>query len=148
MFQKNSRQVLSTFLVGLLVGAFSSLAMAASGTSGETSFGPVYGYSYKNWSFVTSDWNVDEVNARTTIGNSSGGSTPAGYMGVSPYLYYNNTLCSYSGPHYSPSSTVNYSAIIGANCGNGTYHSNGITYAYNGSGYDQVLTNVTPYITY
>ena len=56
---------------------------------------------------------------------------PAGYLGVSPYIYKNGALCNSTGVAYTTYSSSAYSRSISGNCGSGNYQGSGYTYFYN-----------------
>jgi len=148
MVKKHLRSVASTFIIGIMFGAFANVVLAATATSNELEYGPINGFIYKNNSTVSSDWTPDEVASQTHVNNKNGGEVPTGYMGAQTDLYKTTGLCSASDVYYNPLSTVGYGVIIYANCGSGTYYSKGTTYAYNGNGYNSYNTYQSPNINF
>ncbi|MFD4990326.1 ATP-dependent Lon protease [Streptomyces sp. NPDC058374] len=132
-------------LVGLLavglLGAFTPQAAAAA-YSPWGYYGPIKGYKYKNRAYITDS---SRLYASTTAAKDGGGNVPAGYLGALARLYKGNTLCASNGYSYTTGPANSLSVpTLGNGCGAGTYHSYGVTKAYNGNGYNAVYTLKSP----
>lgn len=146
MNKKNLRKVVSTFIVGIILGVstMSVLAGVAEGAWGY--YGPVQGYSYKNIARVyvseTSGWTY----AQSYVEKDGSGIIPTGYMGAQARLYKNDALEKTAALVYNTADVTSLSSATTASYqgGAGTYYSKGITLAFNGSGYDTYTTFQSP----
>src|SRR5690554_1640701 len=144
MNEKNIRFIVSTFIVGILIGTLSTVVIAATATSNYGYYGPINGYSYKNQAKVGND---SGLYGRTTVMNDSAGTVPTGYMGTQARLYKSDALCEADIMYYNTSETSGgITVLTDTDCGEGTYYSKGVTAAYNGNGYDLYNTFQTPNI--
>ncbi|WP_436739406.1 ATP-dependent Lon protease [Streptomyces sp. BBFR102] len=133
-------------LVGLLavglLAAFTPQAAAATAHSPWGYYGPVKGIKYKNRATIA---NSSRLYASTTAAKDGNGNVPAGYLGALARLYKGNTLCASNGYSYTSGPANSLSVpTLGKGCGAGTYHSYGVTKAYNGNGYNAVYTLKSP----
>ncbi|MFD6781124.1 ATP-dependent Lon protease [Streptomyces diastaticus] len=136
-------------LIGLLaaglLGAFTPQAAAAA-YSPWGYYGPVKGYKYKNRAYISDS---SRLYASTTAARNGSGNVPAGYLGALARLYKGSKLCASNGYSYTSGRANSFSVpTLGKGCGAGTYHSYGVTKAYNGNGYNAVYTLKSPSLSH
>jgi hypothetical protein len=146
MIKKQIKFVVSSFILGLIIGTLSTVVTAATAYSSYKSYGPINGYSYENRAGVSNDSNLS---AETRVGNGST-QIPTGYMGAKARLYKSTTLCISSDWIYNSQLIYwNTTVILTNGCGDGIYSSKGITAAYNtGGGYTTFDTYQSPNINH
>lgn len=132
-----------------LTSALLAVAASAGSVSGSwAAYGPQAGYSYYNYNGVTTNGTSGPVSAIATAQNQSGSNAPAGYMGVYARLFRDDgSLVWDAGNHYNsgPAVSITIPASYFYNL-NWTYYSKGLTYAYNGNGYNTYSTFQSPFI--
>lgn len=131
---------LATFLVGL-TGQSASAGWVDSNTG---YYGPIYGHSYANYAeLYTSLSGAGEAIAYTAAG-PNGSSVPAGYVGVRGRLWTSGNTLACQGTIVYSSQTLTSGSYWSANsctkATHGAWHSNGLSYAFNGSTYDPYTT--------
>ncbi|MEE4540353.1 ATP-dependent Lon protease [Streptomyces sp. V4-01] len=118
-------------------------ASAATASSSWGAYGPVHGYRYENLAAVTTT--SSRVYAVTEAYNAGSGNVPTGYIGVLARLYKGSALCASNGYTYNTAPMPGWSIPTQGNgCGSGTYHSYGVSQAFNGSSYNAFYTFVSP----
>lgn len=134
-----------TFILGVFL-SFSATAMAEQALSDTTNLGTVDGYSYTASGYIDNSYGAQGYSAITR----TGGTVPAGYMGISCYVYNSAGVCvTYSSWSYNTSavqsigSSTNWYTVSGS-----YYRSKGSCKMYNGSDYTEEPTNYTPYLYY
>lgn len=145
MFKK-FRIIFLAFLMGIFL-SFSTVAMASSTTSPNYYFGPYIGYSYFNYS------SLDNTNGAAAGASTctQSGTVPAGYMGISAYLYDDATgVCkSNTAWFYNSSSSSGIGAWTPYYTVSGHYYySKGLSQVYNGNGYTSQWTYQSPKLYY
>lgn len=143
---KNTRTAFLAFVIGIIFSLIITAVEAADGSaySNTKSYGPVNGYSYYNQAGIGVQSGY--LFAETDVTKSGGGTVPTGYMGTKVIDYREGYLCYSSDVYYNPvaAGAIIDSQDLGVGCGDGTYYSKGITYAYNGNGYSAYNTNQSP----
>lgn len=135
--------LLSAFIVGFLSLLGVGAAQAATGAAG--SYGPVYGYSYNNWSEVYATTRTYAVATVQTTASSA----PAGYMSVNARLFLSNgTMCKETGHIYTSGAAKNFS--LGTSSSGcvlpSSYYGWSVTGAWNGSGYSYYYAPKSPWV--
>jgi hypothetical protein len=141
--KRNFKTFVSTFIIGIILGISTMVIFAGTASSSTGYYGPFLGYYYKNYATITVDGNGQ--NATTTVSNDGSGYIPTGYMGAQARLYKNDALYKYSTMGYSSAPVISFFATTGwSSGGSGTYYSYGMTAAYNGNGYTNYYTFISP----
>lgn len=65
-------------------------------------------------------------------------------MAVDARKFKNGSICDSTGYHYSPSGSNDFEVVAGSPCGSGSYYSQGVIGAWNGSSYDYYYTYPSP----
>lgn len=136
---------LKKFLICLCLFSmvFGATAYAATAKT-TTKYSSVYGYNY--YYFASLNKNNNSVFASGEVGDSTSSKRiPVGYMGVDARLYtVSGGLVANTGMRYND---VN-SSLMGRSTqrvyGTNTYYASALVNLYNGNGYSQVGTGVTP----
>ena len=111
-------------------------------------YGPQAGISYQNQNAVYTNGPSGPEYAYTTA-STQGGNAPAGYMGVTTRLYAAATgfMWADNGPSYSSGNIVSMSLPAGNSTDLHQYfYAKGLTYAYNGNGYNTYESFQSPNI--
>ncbi len=134
-----------TFALGVFL-SFTATAMAAQAQSDTTNLGTVNGYSYTANGYID---NASGAQGYSVI-TRTGGSVPAGYMGISSYVYNSAGTCVvYSPWSYNSISTQSIGTFTSWYTVSGSYYrSKGSCKMYNGSDYTEKPSNYTPYLYY
>lgn len=146
--KRNLKKTISLLFVGIILGV-SIMAVFASTTyaSGIYSYyGPQLGYSYKNQSTVTSDttWGCF---ADTIAKTQDWSYVPVGYIGCMARLYNSaGDLKKITDWDYNYEETNIWSASTDWIQISGTYQSDGLTRAWNGTGYYTYDSYPSPYL--
>jgi hypothetical protein len=114
LVRKQLRLFVSTFIVGILIGASSMVALAAYGESNYGYYGPVGGYSYKNQATINSSGS--SVTASTIVSETGLNNVPANYMGVQPRIFQNGTFCASYPMNYNSTAANGMGTPINHNC--------------------------------
>lgn len=127
---------------GVIIGITSAGAMA--GYSSWSSMGSHHGISYQERSYSGA--------SSTPYGGAqiqASPSAPAGYMGMSAYLYNYSALCASATTVYNSVTLTVLARSASGDCGSGNYRARGVGKAYNydGSYYPQ-WTYYSPYYTW
>ncbi len=142
MLKERVKFLVSIFTGGVIIGALTTVVMAATAESNFRTYGPINGYFYENQAIVSND---SSLSASTRVGNDST-AIPTGYMGARAELYKGGTLCSGNSWIYNAATQYWLTSTVVSSCGSGAYYSKGWSAAYNGNGYDQFYTNQSPNI--
>lgn len=143
---KNTRITFLAFAIGIFL-SFPIVAMAANTTSPNKYFGPYVGYSYFNYSGLD---NTNGVVADGVVCTQSG-TVPAGYMGISGYLYDDATgVCKANTAwKYNTSASGGIAAYTSSYKVSGHYYyAKGLSQVYNGDGYTSQWTYQSPKLYY
>lgn len=145
IFRNNVRILAYALLIGIFLGFTSMMAYATTTYSSWKSYGPVYGYSYKNRAEASNGSNY-YVCARAVAANSVSSDVPAGYLGALPSMYKSDGQLMWSGSwSYNSSAAYSISVPVDATSIVSIY-SKGITAAYNGGGYSTYSTYQSPVV--
>lgn len=139
---KNIRITFLAFAIGIFL-SFSTVAMASNTTSPNLYFGPFAGYSYFNYSGLDNTYGA-AADASTC---TQSGTVPAGYMGISAYLYDDATgICkANSNWYYNTSNSAGIGAYTSYYTVSGHYYyAKGLSDVYNGNGYTSQWTYQSP----
>jgi len=141
----------SAFLVGSSVGGVATAAVAAGYAFSNNGYYTVAGRQYVNYAFLDAQTNPYAY-AQTRTGPYSPSSSPTGYVGSRGRLFiqstgamscegttsYSNTSLTYPS-NWSNQSCTRYS--------HGSWYSYGVSYSWNGNGYNPWYTFRTPAVT-
>jgi hypothetical protein len=132
------------FLAAFVVGLTGQTASAGFVNSATGYYGPVFGYNYTNYATIyTLTSGAGQAIAYTAAG-PTGATAPSGYVGVKGRLWTSgNTLACQGAVNYSSQPLTAGSYWTANSCtkvSHGAWHSNGLSYAFNGSGYDPYTT--------
>lgn len=144
MFKKY-RIVALAFALGVFL-SFTATAMAAQALSNTKDLGTVNGYSYTANGYIDNSNGVQGYSVITR----TGGTVPAGYMGISSYVYDSSGTCVVYSPWLYNSSSVQSIGTFTSwyHVSGWYYNSKGSCKMYNGNGYTEVPSNYTPYLYY
>jgi len=132
---------LSAFLTTALIVGTVAVAGATVEDSNSFNYGPVDGVSYGNQSAISNTPLYGFAGAWT----SNNQDVPAGYIGVAANLYESNGVkCEGTTYSFNPSSSSGWSNATSGNCGATYYYGSGNTSAYNGDGYNNYATYLSP----
>ncbi|MHB1652073.1 MAG: hypothetical protein ACYCVD_06290 [Desulfitobacteriaceae bacterium] len=98
---KRFRVVALAFALGVFL-SFTTMAMAEQALSNTTNLGTVNGYSYTANGYIDNAYGAQGYSVIT----STGGSVPAGYMGISSYVYNSAGTCVVYSPWSYNSSSI------------------------------------------
>ena len=139
-----ARAALLAGAVGVLLGVAVAPAGAATAWGQIGNIGSALGISYNNQAGVdnSSKWAATVTSANTNA--------PVGYIGSRGRLFNGSSICSDPGTTYNnvaASSHYGYSTF-GVSCGSGARYSYGVSYFYNGSGYNAAYTFQSPSLNF
>lgn len=131
---------------GLGVAAMPSRAGSTTGVYGY--YGPQAGYSYKNQNSIYTNGTYGPVYAYVGVNTQKGGNAPSGYIGLVARMYQSSWfLVSDSGsPQYNSGQASGFS-LAASKSGPDlatNFYSKGLTYAFNGSGYNTYSSFQSP----
>lgn len=130
--------VFSVPLIAFVGIATPALATVTSSTAcNSTPFGFC---THETAGIYTTNKNV----GRAYIDTNPSATKPAGWMGAQPSLYKGGAVCSGTSMTYTNGPAVGFSVPTYGYCGSGVYNSKGSVAAWNGSGYNNYYTPVTP----
>lgn len=139
---RNFKVSICSFLVGILLSMGALVAYAGVANSNYVSYGPVFGYTYKNQASISTGGT--SAAAYTWVQNYDYANVPAGYMGAKARMYNSsNVLVAQSDYLYNSSSSYGFNQMT-MRSASGTYYSKGLTQAWNGSAYNTYNTAQSP----
>jgi hypothetical protein len=133
------------FFAAFAITYAASAAQADSAIGTISFFGPIGGYNYEDSNrIITYNPNGGAV-GETTEAHSGGSNVPSGRMGVQPRLFKGASLCKTRSIAYNGTAAYKISSPTPTpSCGVGGYHSDGFSYAWNGTGYVQHDAKISP----
>jgi len=131
-------------IICVLGGTCAATALATEYTSSDAYFSGD-GYNYYNFSQISNSAGDDS--AYSTSSHVNNGGLPANYLGVQARGYEaSGGLCKESNYAYTLSGSIEVqqsATYLGDACGFQYFYSQGVSAAYNGSGYSYYYTNAT-----
>ncbi len=130
------KRTVSFFIVGIILGISTMVALAGTAYGPWGYYGPVYGYSYRNQNIISVDDDTGIARAKIGVDVDGPDRVPAGYMGGLARMYKDDELFKSTTWEYNSSECWYICVITGPHKETGvSYYAKGSSRAYNGNGY-------------